>query len=105
LYWNTTAVGGGPGFCEENTTRAPFSNFGLRGNSEAITRHLGKHLRIGVQTGRTRARGTQYHAEFDNGITRGVGSGVRTARLHNRSRVSSIERWRLSGMIKSEDVS
>jgi hypothetical protein len=33
-------VGGGPGFCEENTTSAPFSSFGLRGNSEAIAYFL-----------------------------------------------------------------
>src|SRR6516162_2642665 len=28
--------GGGPDFCESNTTRAPFSNRGLRGNSEGM---------------------------------------------------------------------
>src|SRR5712691_2772213 len=44
LYWNTMTVGGGPGFCEGNTTSAPFSSFGLRGNSEGMC-HLvhGQH--------------------------------------------------------------
>lgn len=34
-------MGRGPGFCEENTTSAPFNSFGLLRNSVGMSRFLG----------------------------------------------------------------
>jgi hypothetical protein len=52
-------VGGGPGFCEANTTNAPFNSFGLRGNSDGI-------LRLPQGANASGIRHTRNRQHFDN---------------------------------------